>query len=198
MQLDPDPRRDRILRAALELSLERSPASVTIQQIRGLSGAATGTIYHHFRDKQGLFLHLFLAATRHYHGVVLGALEPGRCPRRMVRSMVRAYLQWIVQNVSLARFVQVARQSEVVRGDDPDVRDQHRVFVRSVYARLDPWVRSGELRPIPRDMALAVAIGPTEHYATEWLLGRTLTEPDEAWELLADAAWDALRVASVA
>ncbi|MEM6925427.1 MAG: TetR/AcrR family transcriptional regulator [Myxococcota bacterium] len=194
MHLDADPRRDRILRAALRLCLERTPESVTIQQIRGLSGASTGSIYHHFRDKQGLFFELFLAANRNYQEIVLSALPAQGPPRSLVRAMVRAHIDWMLDNVGLARFVHVARRSELIRVDEPDIKAQHRSFVRTVYEHLDPWVRTGQLRAVPDDLAMAIVMGPTDHYTSEWLMGRTLTEPDQAFELLANAAWDALRI----
>ncbi len=194
MHLDADPRRERILRAALSLCLERPPESVTIQQIRGLSGASTGSIYHHFRDKRGLFFELFLAANRHYQSSVLQSLRSGGPARDLVRAVVRAHIDWMVDNVGLARFVHLARRSELVPRDEPAVREQHRAFVRAIHEHLDPWVRTGQVRALPFDMAMAVVIGPTDHYTSEWLMGRTSTEPDQAFELLANAAWDALRV----
>ncbi|MEN0062816.1 MAG: TetR/AcrR family transcriptional regulator [Myxococcota bacterium] len=192
--LDTDPRRDRILQAALVLCLERNPESVTIQQIRGLSGASTGSIYHHFRDKQGLFFELFLTATRNYHATVLEAVEFATGPRAFVRAVVRSHLDWMTEHTSLARFMQSARRSELVRGDEPDVKEQHRDFVDAVCQHLAPWVDAEQIRRLPCDMTMAVMLGPMEHYTAEWLMGRTLTEPSQAFGLLSEAAWEALRV----
>lgn len=191
--LDADPRRDRILQAALVLCLERSPEAVTIQQIRGLSGASTGSIYHHFRDKQGLFFELFLTAKRTYHDALVDALGPTDHARSLVFALARAHLDWMMENSGLARFLHTARRSELVRGDEPDLREQDAAFVHDVCAYLRPWVDAGQVRRLPDDLAMAVVIGPMEHYTSEWLMGRTFTDPDEACEVLAEAAWDALR-----
>ncbi len=47
-------RRDQILAAALGAFAEKGFAAATIEDVRERSGASTGSIYHHFGDKEGL------------------------------------------------------------------------------------------------------------------------------------------------
>ena len=48
--------RERVVNAALELFLQRGFADVSMQQIADDASITKATLYHHFRDKQDLYL----------------------------------------------------------------------------------------------------------------------------------------------
>ena len=52
--------RSRVVRTALQLFIEKGYEDATIRQISELSGVSSGSIYHFFSDKEGVFQHLTL------------------------------------------------------------------------------------------------------------------------------------------
>jgi AcrR family transcriptional regulator len=49
-------RRERLVKAAIELFSERPYDEVSVQEIAAKAGAAIGLVYYHFTDKQGLYV----------------------------------------------------------------------------------------------------------------------------------------------
>ncbi|MBX2796038.1 MAG: TetR/AcrR family transcriptional regulator [Myxococcales bacterium] len=190
--LDSDPRRAQILGAVLEVCLAEGPDALTIAKVRQRCGASVGSIYHHFGDKQGMLLALYVAAISEFHEAFLGALEPEDSAEGMARAIPRAHVGWVVQHPDRARFLHMARRAELVRGDEPALKDQNRTFLRAVFARMEPLVQGGSLRSLPRDVLMAVMVGPADHFVRQWLAGRTTTPPERAIETLGEAAWRVL------
>ena len=52
--------RSRVVKTALQLFIEKGYEEATIRQISELSGVSSGSIYHFFSDKEGVFRHLTL------------------------------------------------------------------------------------------------------------------------------------------
>ena len=52
--------RSRVLDSARQLFIEKGYAQTTIRELSVLSGVSSGSIYHFFSDKEGVFLHLTL------------------------------------------------------------------------------------------------------------------------------------------
>jgi AcrR family transcriptional regulator len=57
-------RRRAILEGALEAFTSKGFAAATVGDVRRLSGASVGSIYHHFGDKEGLAAALYLEGIR--------------------------------------------------------------------------------------------------------------------------------------
>ena len=62
--------RDRVLREARALFLERGYADVSMQQIADAAGLRKASIYHQFRDKQDLFAQVILLEMRRFRQVM--------------------------------------------------------------------------------------------------------------------------------
>lgn len=78
--------RARILEQARRLFLEQGYAAVSMQQIADAAGVNKATLYHHFRDKEDLFLAVFGAELARIEGAVREALtDAGTLRQRLQR-----------------------------------------------------------------------------------------------------------------
>ena len=186
-------RRDQILAAALGAFAEKGFAATTIEDVRERSGASTGSIYHHFGDKEGLAAHLYVGGLRDYQEGFLARLRRAPDAERAVKGLVRHHLTWIERNAELARFIFGRRETEVVAATEEPMRELNRELFADASELLEPWFADGSLRRLPLDVFNSLLIGPGQEFARAWLRGRTKTSIASARRSLAEAAWAALR-----
>ena len=89
------PAREAVLDAALALFARRGYEATTVEEIRRVSGASIGSIYHHFGGKEGIAAALYLRALTDYQAGFLAALHARRGPRAGIEAVVRHDLDWI-------------------------------------------------------------------------------------------------------
>src|SRR5215203_1122980 len=98
-------RREEILSAALSAFTEKGFAAATIEDVRRLSGASTGSIYHHFGGKEGLAAALYVDGLAGYQDGFLAQLRRARDAEAAIKALVRHHLRWVEANPDLARFI---------------------------------------------------------------------------------------------
>jgi AcrR family transcriptional regulator len=183
--------RQRILDGALRCFDQRGVLATTVEDIRRESSASVGSIYHHFADKEGLAVALYLDGMRRYQASFLRALEDNPGAEAGVKAIVAFHLRWCVANTALARFLlsRPARSTELEDG----LRALNRPFFERVMSWWQPHARAGRLRAAQIDLLYAVWLGPAQEHCRHWLAGRARRSPVQAAELLADAAWLSLQ-----
>jgi AcrR family transcriptional regulator len=184
-----DDRRQEILDAALRAFADRGVAAATVDDVRRLSGASVGSIYHHFSDKEGLAAALFIEGLRDYQRGYLDIVRRRPEAERGVRAVVRHHLRWVAAHPDLARFL--------LAGPPPGAAEPLEPLNRELFAVTRAWVEAEvaarRMRPMPREVMYAVLIGPAQEFSRHWLAGRTSTSMRTVERVLAQAAWDALR-----
>src|SRR5919199_2617803 len=98
-------RRADILEAALLVFTRRGYHRATIEEIRAVSGASTGSIYHHFGGKEQLAAALYVEGLRDYQEGFLRVLQRGRDAEGTVRAIVENHLRWVAGNARLAAYL---------------------------------------------------------------------------------------------
>jgi AcrR family transcriptional regulator len=186
------PRRS-VFDAALDLFSRQGYDATTIEDIRAASGASTGTIYHHFKNKQALAAELFVEgmATYQEEAIAVYASAPGA--EEGVRAVVRHYLLWMSEHVDLARFLLTTREPEVRASTSERLTQLNERF----YGQAGDWLRrqidAGLIRPMSGELFRVIVVGPCEAFVRRWLAGRMRTPLPEAADALAEAAWRAVR-----
>jgi AcrR family transcriptional regulator len=178
-------RKEQILDAALRAFTEKGFAAATVADVRDLSGASTGSIYHHFGDKEGLAAALYVEALRDYQQGVLAVLERERDAERGVKALVRHHLRWVASHPDQARFL--------LAGRPPGAAERLHEMNREAFAAVRAWLDERGLRRIPLDLVYAVVFGPAQEFCRGWLRDRTKSAVTTAERVLAVAAWRAVR-----
>jgi AcrR family transcriptional regulator len=183
-----DTRRRQILDAALRSFEENGVEGTTVEDVRRLSGASVGSIYHHFGGKEELASALYVEALRDYQRGLLELLGANPDAEPGIRALVRHHLRWVRDNRIVARYL-------LSRREPPS--DELRAMNREVLAATSGWLRAqveaGRVRPLPMDLYYTILIGPAQEFTRHWLEGRVKSSIDRAERELAAAAWRALR-----
>ena len=187
-------RRQAILEAALKSFSAKGFNETTMEDIRQLSGASTGSIYHHFENKEMLAQALFLEG-RDDLSKALFASVTGKHPQEGVKDLVRAYLDWFEQHPDLGQYVLQADSTEYLGAYIKVLRQKTlttvpaETFPQYVYDWLAPYINDGSIIRLPEHVYVPLVIGPSREFVRRWLRTRLVAELEEAREPLAEAAW---------
>jgi AcrR family transcriptional regulator len=179
--------RKRLLEAALGRFDADGPLAATLEDIRRDAGVSVGALYHHFPDKAALAGSLYADIAREFQLGFLAELRARAGAEEGVKAGVRFYLQWVSANRSAAKFLLAGRP------DSAELHDLNRDFFAQALAWWQTHVHYGALRSLPFDLIHALWLGPAHEYSRHWVAGRSRRVPSEVAEVLAEAAWRALK-----
>lgn len=178
-----------VLRHALACFTATGIEAATIEDLRSGSGQSVGTIYHHFRNKEGVAAALFFAGFDDQSRVIAERTAVAADAQAMVAALVAAYVDWVTALPELAAFLFMARET-IAQGPHGAELDQ-RLEARygPIDARLTEGVRAGLIAELPAELIPALVLGGAESYCRGWLAGRREARPAAYAALLAQAAW---------
>ena len=168
--------RDRILDAALSVFAGKGYHRATVDDIVRASATSKGAVYHHFSNKESIFVALVDAFTERLAGAVARAIAERRGGLAKVEGALTAALYTFSENGRLARLILLeavglgalweAKRAEV-----------HGRFAALIQGYLDEAVREGAIPPVDTRVATLVWLGAVNEVVIDWLHGR---DPDLA------------------
>jgi AcrR family transcriptional regulator len=192
--------REDLLAAGLAVFDRDGFEGATVAAIRTRARTSNGSFFHFFGSKKELAGTLFLQTLERYHAAVLAAIDPA-VDRSFDRSfdgslgardgigrLIRAHLDWVVNNRREARFL-----FEISRNEWTDeVRDAQRARNTRLAEGIEGWraplIARGELLPMTSVLFYSQIIGPAQIFCRAWLSGRDQSDPrDQADTLIACA-----------
>lgn len=186
-------RRREILDAALACFVERGLVATTIEEIRVAAGSSIGSLYHHFDSKDDLAAALYVEGLRDYQEGAVAELRAHPGAEEGVKAAVVHQLRRVMCHNDLAYFIFSMGGLNSPGPRANELRDLNQAFFSEYRRWLSRHIRSGEIRKIPPDLYYALWIGPAHELARHLLSGRVKTPWQQAADLLAEAAWMALR-----
>lgn len=187
-------RKDEILQAALVCFTEVGVDATTIEMIRDRSGASIGSLYHHFGNKERILGALYMAGTAEYAALLEEGFAKVDSAETVVKLLVTSYVDWVVANPDWARFILHSRGRVEASELGEQLREVNRVHFARIQQALAYYREQGLFKAMPADCFASVVIGPTHDFARNWLAGRTQSGFSECRELLAQVAWESVRV----
>jgi AcrR family transcriptional regulator len=190
-------RRKAILQAALKSFSTKGFTETTMEDIRRLSGASTGSIYHHFENKEMLAQVLYLEGRSDLNAALLASITD-RHPREGIKALVYAYIDWFEQHPDLGQYVMQAGSTEYLGSYVKVFRQKVQLalpnenFPQQFFDWLVPYIENGTIARFPQDLYVPLVIGPSREYVRRWLRMRLPSEIQEAREPLAEAVWKVL------
>ena len=188
----PGPKRDAILRAAIDVFAERGFFSAQVADIARAAGVAAGTVYLYFKSKDDLLVSIFDRSMR--EGLTLGraAVADLDDPRERLRRLARAHLARLGGDRNLAIVFQVElRQSTkfMERFSSTLLRD----YLGLIRDAIADGQRAGIFRTdIKATVAAKIFFGALDEMATNWILSRRRyaleTDADTVVELFLNGA----------
>ena len=168
----PGPKRDAILRAAIDVFADRGYFNAQVADVARAAGVAAGTVYLYFRSKDDLLISIFERGMR-------VALDEGRAlvaaiedPRERLRQFARLHLRRLGHDRNLAVVFQVElRQSTkfMERLSSTLLRDYLGLIRDAISDGQKEGVFRSEIKPT---IAAKMLFGALDEMATNWILSK--------------------------
>ena len=185
-------RKQQIITAALACFTENGFPATSIADICRKAGASTGSVYHHFKSKGRLAAAIYLEGIRDYQCGLIQTLKAHKNARDGIYAIIRFHLSWVGKNPDWARFLFQKRHAEYMDDSEDELKRLNTEFASDMSAWFRDHIQSGNIRPLPRDVMIALLLGPCQEFSRMLVSGNTRTGVREAAEVLAAAAWSAL------
>ena len=168
----PGPKRDVILRAAIDVFAERGYFNAQVADVARAAGVAAGTVYLYFRSKDDLLISIFERGMR-------DALAEGRAavaglddPRERLRRFARLHLARLGRDRNLAVVFQVE-----LRQSTKFMERFSSTLLREYLGLLRTAIAEGQREGLLRDdikptVAAKMLFGALDEMATNWILSR--------------------------
>ncbi|MFZ1396295.1 MAG: TetR/AcrR family transcriptional regulator [Candidatus Promineifilaceae bacterium] len=185
-------RQTAILTATLALVAEKGVTAVTMNDICTRSGASVGSVYHHFKDREGVLFALYRDCFEDCFGGLRTAVLATDQAQSGIEALVHSYLDWVTANPARAAFIYEASQGTLLRSYQADIAAFKGAFYADIFGWMRPFVESGQLLRLPPWAYDAIIMGPAHEFARRWLGGLQELALDEAKAIIATAVWRAI------
>jgi TetR/AcrR family fatty acid metabolism transcriptional regulator len=170
--LVPGPKRDLILRAAIDVFAERGYFNAQVADVARAAGVAAGTVYLYFKSKDDLLVSIFERSMREGLAAGRAAVAGLDDPHERLRRLAHGHLARLGRDRNLAVVFQVElRQSTkfMERFSSTLLRD----YLGLIRAAIADGQRDGVFRADIRPTVAAKALfGALDEMATNWILSR--------------------------
>jgi TetR/AcrR family transcriptional regulator len=156
-RLPTEARQAEIVAVALRLAQDRSPASITTNDLAQAMGLSQGALFKHFSTKDAIWLAVMVWVTDHLLRALNDAAERSRSPLDALRCVFDAHVDFVVTHPGVPRVI----FHELQQSQDSAVKQQVRGLMqgyRQLLLRLlGDAVRSGEADAV-LDIAAAATL----------------------------------------
>ena len=152
-----DDKRDRLLRAALELIPQLGLHNTPISAIAERAGVAKGTPYLYFDSKEALIDALYQDLSDDRDRAIQAALVPGPAPREQLWAVWSGYARWHLDHRDALNFIQQCEASGIL-STETRAREAERQATGA--AEFAAAIRQGVLRDLPLHVFFAHFMGP--------------------------------------
>jgi TetR/AcrR family transcriptional regulator, fatty acid metabolism regulator protein len=168
----PGPKRDAILRAAIDVFADRGYFNAQVADVARAAGVAAGTVYLYFKSKDDLLVSIFDRSMR--DGLTHSRAEVAdlRDPRERLLRLARGHLARLGQDRNLAVVFQVElRQSTkfMERFSSTLLRDYLGLIREAIADGQRQGLFRTDIRPT---VAAKMLFGALDEMATNWILSR--------------------------
>jgi TetR/AcrR family transcriptional regulator, fatty acid metabolism regulator protein len=177
----PENKRERILRAAIDVFAQSGYFNAKVSEIARAAGVADGTIYLYFDSKEDLLISVFREHTRNYLQSLERDLANVKGPEERMRTAIRHHLEALGENRSLAIVWQVELRHSLkfmALLSHQEVSDYLNILRKTVEQGQSAGVFRRTLHP---QLVAKSVFGILDEMVTSWVLSeREYTLEDQA------------------
>ncbi len=174
-------KRQRILRAALEVCDRRGVIAARMDEVAARAGVSKGTLYRFFRSKEDLFLATLLAAYQEGLRIVDADVAPTRSPRERLDALLDGLCKLLA---AVGPRMGVHYQAWGVVANEPGFEARLHGFLRQFHAdrdaEIEEVIRAGQGSGVFRREADAAAVSSSISMLLNGFLYRASFDPDAA------------------
>src|SRR5438552_162506 len=168
----PGPKRDAILRAAIDIFADRGYFNAQVADVARAAGVAAGTVYLYFKSKDDLLVSIFERSMREDLALGRAAVAGLDDPAERLRRLARGHLARLGADRNLAIVFQVElRQSTkfMERFSSTLLRDYLGLIREAIADGQRAGLFRGDIKPTA---AAKMFFGALDEMATNWILSR--------------------------
>ena len=166
--------RDRILQAALQVFAQKGYHRAAVDDIVHASSTSKGAVYHHFPNKEALFLALVDEFSARLAEAIAEAIGDAHGALGKVEAALTAGLYTFARHRDLARILLLESVS-LGAAYEAKRAEVHGRFADLIRGYLDEAVAEGAIPPIDTHVATLAWLGAVNELVIQWLHGG---EPD--------------------
>lgn len=102
---------------------------------------------------------------------------------------MHSYLDWIEQNVELARFQMMARYYVSNSNCEQELNEKNKLRNKAIFQHLKSVYSMEQLKKLQLNLIISLILGPAENYAKLWLLEKISEKPSKYRNEFAQSAW---------
>ena len=160
--------RERILQAALVIFAQKGYHRVAVDDIVRASQTSKGAVYHHFPNKEALFLALVDQFSARLAEAIAAAVEGAHGALGKVEAALRAGLETFAQHRELARILLLESVS-LGSAYEQKRAEVHGRFAALIQGYLDQAVAEGSIPALDTRVATLVWLGAVNEVVIQWL-----------------------------
>lgn len=134
MQVKKEEKREKILRAAMELFAEKGFENVTTMEIAGKAGVGKGTLYTYFPSKEDIFLGVVRKVYESFIDDIKTSLEDAKDASQFFDELVERMFRDIKHR---SRILSIFRRMETERSSYREFQREYERAVRELYRRFE-------------------------------------------------------------
>lgn len=163
--------RERILEAALDVFARKGYHGASVDDIVRASGTSKGAVYHHFPNKEAVFLALVDDFTRQLAAAVAEAVAARHGALAKVEGALGAALATFARSQRLARLILLEAVSlgALYEAKRAEIHDR---FAALIQGYLDEAAAEGAIPPLDTRVATLAWLGAVNEVVAAWLHGR--------------------------
>lgn len=186
-------RQREIIEAALACFTKKGFTETSVADICQAAGASTGSVYHHFKSKNGVAAAIYLEGIRDYQTGMVNRLSSQTDPLSGIVAVVAYHLNWVESHPAWARFLFHYRHADFMADAEDAMNRLNAEFAQGMGQWFRRHIQAGDIKPLPRDVIIALLLGPCQEFARLYLAGHAVTSVTEAAETMAASVWAALK-----
>jgi hypothetical protein len=123
---------------------------------------------------------------------MLAALEEQTAARDGIFAVVGFHLKWVERHRSWAQFLFHQRHAEFMGGTEEALNRLNARFAGRMGAWFQNHIAAGRLKALPRDVFIALLLGPAQEFSRQYLAGYGVSDVDSAAGEIGEGVWAAL------
>ena len=150
-----------MIAAATRLFVDQGYEATSIADISSASGVSNGSIFHHFGNKDGVAVEIFLKERRVYWDAIADAMTAETDPLDGIEAGLRAAFKFLQDYPKLCHFIVSCSTSDWLQRSGTIYTDHSREFMIWIMTWAAPYMAAGRLPKMHPSAFGAMLFGPS-------------------------------------
>jgi AcrR family transcriptional regulator len=183
-------KREEILNTTLDLVCEIGFHDTSIPLIIKKSGVASGTIYHHFKNKEALINTLFAELNKEMGKAIIRDIETDTNYKVKFFHIWNNLVTFYIENPKKFEFLEDYTNSPRIKNEIKVIHERH---YQAAIDFLESGIKSGILRELPVQLIKNITFGNVSTF-TRMILLNEIEYSDELLEKTIQSSWDSVKI----